>query len=384
MSPATAVVGAGRRLWSSSRRVGPPRSSWNAAFSDPRSETIVRFGDLRANLFRYETGVEAIRIANTRGHVIVLPYMGQMVWRACFDGVELAMHSMFDAPRPAATIIETYGCLAYHAGLLRNGTPTAEDTHPLHGEAPCMPMDRASIACGSDGNGSWISVAGERDYAMGFGAHYRATPHVTLCAGETAFDFVMTVENLSAAPMDLMYLCHANFAFAEGARIVQPAPFDPEHVVTRTAIPGHVSPTDDYRAFLKELAAQPDRMEVLNEPQRYAPEQVFYIKKLRPGADGLAHFMLARREGDGFSIAYDPVAMPHAIRWILNNEDQRVAAFAIPGTCEPEGYAAEKRKGNVRSLASGARETFTTRLGYVDRRHAADLARSIAQSATGA
>ncbi len=185
-------------------------------FFGPKERTIVRCGDLCANLFRYETGVEAIRIVNTRGHVIVLPYMGQMVWRACFDGVELAMHSMFDAPRPAETIIETYGCLAYHAGLLRNGVPTAEDTHPLHGEAPCMPMDRASIACGSDGNGSWISVAGERDYAMGFGAHYRATPHVTLRAAETTFDIVMTVENLSAAAMDLMYLCHANFAFAEG------------------------------------------------------------------------------------------------------------------------------------------------------------------------
>jgi hypothetical protein len=100
-----------------------------------RERTIVRFGDLNASLFRYETGVEAIRLANARGHVIVLPYMGQMIWRACFDGVELAMHSMFDAPRPAQTIIETYGCLAYHAGLLRNGVPTAEDTHPLHGEA---------------------------------------------------------------------------------------------------------------------------------------------------------------------------------------------------------------------------------------------------------
>jgi len=353
-------------------------------YFDDRERTIVRFGDLNASLFRYETGVEAVRIANARGYVIGLPYMGQMVWRACFDGVELAMQSMFDAPRPAQTIIETYGCLAYHAGLLRNGVPTAEDTHPLHGEAPCMPMDRASIACGSDGNGSWISVVGERDYAMGFGAHYRAAPHVTLRADDTTFDIVMTVENLSTAPMDLMYLCHANFAFAEGARIVQPAPFDPEHVVTRTAIPGHVTPTDDYRAFLKELAARPDRMEVLNEPQRYAPEQVFYIKKLTPGADGLAHFMLSRREGDGFSIAYDPVAMPHAIRWILDNGDQRVAAFAIPGTCEPEGYTAEKKKGHVRSLASGARETFTTRLGYVDRRRAADLARSITQSAEGA
>ncbi len=76
--------------------------------------------------------------------------------------------------------------------------------------------------------------------------------------------------------------------------------------------------------------------------------------------------------------------MPPAIRWILDNEDQRVAAFVIPGTCEPEGYAAERRMGHVRSLTSGARETFTTRVGYVDRRHAADLARSIAQSATGA
>ena len=151
--------------------------------------------------------------------------------------------------------------------------------------------------------------------------------------------------------------------------------------MTRTAIPGHVTPTDDYRAFVKELATRPDRMEVLNEPERYAPEQVFYIKKVRPSADGLIHFMLARREGDGFSIAYDPVAMPHAIRWILDNGDQRVAAFAIPGTCEPEGYTTEKQKGHVRSLASGARETFMTRLGYVDRRHAADLARSIAQSA---
>jgi hypothetical protein len=350
-------------------------------FFGDKERTIVKFGDLSASLFRYETGVEAIRIVNPRGHVIVLPYMGQMVWRACFDGVELAMQSMFEAPRPAQTILETYGCLAYHAGLLRNGVPTAEDTHPLHGEAPCLPLDSASIVCGSNEKGLSITVAGERDYAMGFGAHYRAAPHVTLGADATAFDMAMTVENLSADPMDLMYLCHANFAFAEGARIVQPVPFDSDHVVTRTAMPGHVSPTDDYRAFLSELAAHPGRMEVLDEPQRYAPEQVFYIKKLTPGADGLVHFMLARREGDGFSIAYDPVAMPHTIRWILANSDQRVAAFAIPGTCEPEGYAAEKRKGNVRSLAGGARETFTTRLGYVDRRHAADLARSIAQQA---
>ena len=104
----------------------------------------------------------------------------------------------------------------------------------------------------------------------------------------------MTVENLSAAPMDLMYLCHANFAFAEGARIVQPAYV---RSGARRDPDGHsgasLTPTDDYRAFVKELATRPDRMEVLNEPERYAPEQVFYIKKVEARCcDALIHFML--------------------------------------------------------------------------------------------
>ena len=39
-------------------------------------------------------------------------------------------------------------------------------------------------------------------------------------------------------------MCHVNFAFCEGARIVQPIPFTPDHVVARTAVPGHVTPND--------------------------------------------------------------------------------------------------------------------------------------------
>ena len=187
----------------------------------------------------------------------------------------------------------------------------------------------------------------------------------------------MRVENLSVKPMDLMYLCHVNFAFVAGGRIVQPVPFGPDFVVARTAIPSFVAATDDYRALIAELALRPDRMEVLSEPERYDPEQVFYIKHLRPGPDGLVHFAMLRPEGDALSIAYDPVALPHTIRWVLQSGDQRVAAFAMPGTCEPEGYTAEKRKGHVRSLAAGARACFTTRLGYADRAQATALVHTI-------
>jgi hypothetical protein len=36
---------------------------------------------------------------------------------------------------------------------------------------------------------------------------------------------------------------------------------------------------------------------------------------------------------------------------------------AMPATCEPEGYTAEKRKGNVRILPARASARFVTRLG---------------------
>src|SRR5574340_535953 len=133
-------------------------------------------GELRASLFTYDTGVEAIRLQNSRGGVVVLPYMGQMVWGATFDGVELAMQSMFSAPRPAKTIVETYGCLAYHCGILRSGVPGPGDNHALHGEAPCAEMDAAGIVFGGDARGPFIAATGVREYAMGFGAHYLATP----------------------------------------------------------------------------------------------------------------------------------------------------------------------------------------------------------------
>ena len=49
----------------------------------------------------------------------------------------------------------------------------------------------------------------------------------------------------------------------------------------------------------------------------------------------------------------------------------------MPATCEPEGYTAARRKGNVRSLSSGARARFAIRVGYVDKEHAASAAARI-------
>lgn len=330
-------------------------------------KTVLTAGALSASLFRYSTGVAALRLRNGRGEVVILPWMGGMIWSAAFDGVNLAMESGFDAPRPAESIAETYGCFAFHSGLLRNGVPAPEDDHAAHGEFPCAPMERAWLELGEDDAGPYLRAVSQREYVMGFGAHYRAHPSVTLRPGATLFDIGLSVENLSGKPMELMYMCHINFAFAPGARILQPAPFTPDRTAVRRAVPAHVQPNPAYLALIGDLAANPARMERLDEPHLYEPEQVFYIHGLGTDVAGDTHLMLRRQEGDGFAMSYSPSSFPHTVRWIMADPDQKVAAFALPSTCQPEGYAAEKRKGHVRLLPPRGHAEFTVRTGYLDR-----------------
>lgn len=346
------------------------------AFFTSTEQEIFTVGEISVSLFRYDSGVEALRLKNSRGHLLVLPFMGQMVWDAVFDGVCLSMKDMFKQPHPATGILETYGCFAYHSGLLRNGCPSPEDTHPLHGEMPCAPMDRAYLVCGEDKQGMYVSLVSEWEYVMGFGSHYLASPRILLRPKESLFDLEMNVKNLSEAPMDLMYISHVNFGLVKGGKIFQAAGFTPSDTCVRTSIPGHVQPTPAYLKLIDELAKHPERAEVLKDVERYNPEQVFFMRNLKSDKKGLTHMMVRRPEKDGFYMSWSPKEMPKTIRWLLCNSDQEVGSFALPGSCEPEGYLAEKIKGNVRRLAGGKSARFKVRLGYLDRK-AADATQDV-------
>lgn len=329
-------------------------------------QVVLRAGALTASVFRYPSGIEALRLRNARGSLVLLPWYGQMVWQAEFDGVSLAMQSGFTMPLPADSIAGSYGCFAFHSGLLRNGVPSAEDDHAAHGEFPCSAMARAWLKLGEDADGPTLRLVGERDHIIGFGPRYRAHPSVTLGEHDTMLEIGMQVENRSGRPMELMYMAHVNFAFVTGGRIVQPVPFTPARVRVRRAVPAHVRPNPGYLAFIETLSETPARMECLDEPARYDPEQVFYLDGLPTDADGRTHTMLRRPQGDAFALSHRPAQFSRCVRWILDDPDQKVAAFALPATCEPEGYAAELRKGNVRLLAPGERATFAVSAGYLD------------------
>ena len=329
-----------------------------------RERILLDLGSIQISAFSYTGGIAALRLKNKRGYVVVLPFYGQMIWDAYFDGIDLKMENMFSRPKYAGNIAGTYGCFAFHSGLLSNGCPGKEDTHPLHGEFSCAVMDKAYLDFNFVGDEPRVKLVSEYEYVMGFGSHYLAAPEVCMEADSGSITMNMKVKNLSQQPMPLMYMCHINFAFAEGGRIIQPLPFTAENIKVRTEIPGHVVASPEYVAFIDKLNSDPTPHEILVDPEKYNPEQVFYLQNMR----GKVIHYLKRQEDDSFFVAYDADNFTHAVRWLLYNSDQKVAAFVLPSTCEPEGYTAELQKGNVRMLGGEEAVAFSVRLGHLDKK----------------
>ncbi|MEH1478211.1 aldose 1-epimerase family protein [Cutibacterium avidum] len=305
---------------------------------------------------RYESGVASVTVSNSRGHVEVLPFMGQIIWDVVFDGVSLTMDNMFSQPQPADVIVNTYGCFAFHSGLLANGCPAPEDTHPLHGEFPCSRFDEGWLEV----SGDTIAVSGRREYAQGFGHHYQAVPRVSLAAGATMIDIDLSVTNLSHyQPMPLQYMCHMNYAWIDGARMSQSIG---DVFQLRRSVPAHVSPTQDWLAFNEEILAGGVDSQVLADGSRYDPEIVYFADDL-PQYGSMARFEMSLPEGGRFVTEFSTEEFTTATRWLLHNADQRVCAFVLPGTCRPEGRNAAEASGTLINLEAGETRHFHVHTG---------------------
>ncbi|EES49826.1 MULTISPECIES: aldose 1-epimerase family protein [Clostridium] len=302
---------------------------------------IYKSGEFEVTLFRYPSDIEAIELKNSRGKVTILPYMGQIIWGLEFDNCDLTMKNMFRMPQYAKEIVDTYGCFAFHSGLLANGCPSAKDTHPLHGEMACSKMDKSWIEVDND----FVKIAGSVEYTKGFGNHYLAEPSVTLEKGKSNISIEMSVTNLSECQdMPLQYMCHMNYAYIENAKLTQSLPN--EAFVIRKSIPAHVKPTEQWLAYNKELQKNPGQLNILNKSKMYDPEIVFFADDLQKHGENLT-FQMNSPDGVTFFTKFSSRDFNYATRWLLYNEDQQVAAFVLPGTCRPEGFNAAKESGTL-------------------------------------
>jgi hypothetical protein len=115
------------------------------AFFGQKEKILANYAGLSAIAFQYDSGVCGLGLKNELGQLVLLPFQGQQIWSAEFGGRNLTMKSMFAEPRPTREYLETYGGFLLHCGATAMGVPSKEDTHPLHGELPNAPFQRAYL-----------------------------------------------------------------------------------------------------------------------------------------------------------------------------------------------------------------------------------------------
>lgn len=321
---------------------------------------LVVYGDLTATTFRFTGGVCAVRLKNSLGELVLLPFQGQQIWSAEFSaqGVArrpLTMRSMFDRPRATHEFLATFGGFLQHCGVSGVGGPSAEDDHALHGELPNAPYEDAWLLTGTDQNGPFIGLGGSYRHTVAFGHNYLAEPCVKLHSGRSLFHVAINITNLKKIDMELFYLAHVNFRPVDGGRLVYSAVCSPRHVRVRTSVPAHINPPDGYREFIDRLARDPSIHETLDSAMAYDPEVVFFIDYLAD-EEGWAHTLQVHPDGSADYLRHRPAELPRATRWISRTPDQDAIALVEAGTSEPEGYRIEKAKGNFAVLKPS--ETF--------------------------
>jgi hypothetical protein len=330
-----------------------------------KERVLLEAAGLSVSTFQFESGVCAVRMSNDLGGVVMLPFQGQQIWSAEFGGRPLGMTSFFTEPQPTRVYLETYGAFLLHCGVTAMGVPSAQDSHPLHGELPNAPYQQAWIVLGEDDGGEYIGLSGLYHHIVAFNHNYMAQPEVKLYRKSSLLHITLTIHNLKASPMEWMYLAHINFRPVDYGRMVYSALPTPENVRVRLSIPSHIRPGPGYVEFLQALKEHPEQHHVFTPDKVFDPEVVFAIDYLSD-EQGWAHSLHVHPDGSADYVRFSPAQLDKSIRWIVRTADQQALGLSMPATAEPEGYTAEKAKGNIKVIPGHGQVSFEIVAGYLN------------------
>lgn len=334
-------------------------------FFAEKEHLLAEEGELRATAFRFSTGVEALKIENSRGYFVILPFQGQQLWDFHFADRDLKMVTTIKEPRPTGDFLETYGGFLYHCGVLCMGVP--DDKHPHHGELPNHPFDEAYLEIGCDETGSYIAVGGSVTNRVAFTHAYRFSPRCRLDSGATTVTVDVKVENLRSDPMEYMYLCHINFRPMDGARLIDSVPRDKEHIKVHRVIPESLPETSKQalRSYMDELENDPTVMDKVGaEGQYYLPEICFTLR-YATDRDHRGYTLQYLPGKGGCYVSHPTDVLPYGIRWISRTSHEDAMGMVLPATAEHLGYDYAKEQGQIKYLDANSSVSFSLKLGFL-------------------
>lgn len=317
-----------------------PTLSLDPTMFDTSPREVFARGDLMVSAFRFGSGVEALRIDNGVGYVVVLPFVGQQVWRAHLHGRELSMVTQFDEPVDAATYTDYdagNGAYLIHCGGTAMGIPGPGDTHPLHGQMPFARHRNVELVADD------LAVTVRGGFTL---PAISAITSLTITAGSGILDSTVRLTNTGDVTSPLMYLAHANFRPARGGHLIET--LEPgRHIISRMDFELDGEP---FESRLLDSGSVP--MHRLLEPHaRVEPQLIQEVPVAR--TDGTVTTRMRHTDGTSDVVTHRCPELTHSVRWIKRTAVDDAFAFAMPATATPGGFTAENARGNVRFYEPG-------------------------------
>lgn len=347
------------------------RVNFKSSFFTDRPIELLRDGELSATAFRYETGVCGLRIQNQHCDMVVLPYMGQQIWFAEFNGKNLTQKSIFDQPLNTTKFGDNYGGLLLHCGLTNINCADEGENYPLHGELPFADYPETYTGIGRDEKGKYLAVGGTFVHRNSQEYHYAYSPELRLYDGSAVAEMHIDIHNRRNSKLDYMFLCHINWLAVDGSRIVYSAKKDKEHIQADPIEMNGDSPLEvKYREYGQKLLEDPTLADVLDsKTQCFDPEMCINIR-YESDEQHWGHAMQVMPDGDACYVGFRTAELPYALRWLCRTGDEDGIGVALPTTGTNRSTAYQKEHGLFNTLAPGAHESIRFNFGYLGQNEA--------------
>ena len=356
------------------------RVNFRPSFFGDRPLVLLEDGELKATAFCYESGVCGLKIENEHCSMVVLPYMGQQIWFAEFEGRNLTQKSIFDQPLATTKFGDNYGGLLLHCGLTNINCPGDGEDYPIHGELPFANYPETYAGIGRDEAGTYLAVGGTFVYRNSQEYHYAYSPELRLYAGATVAQMHIDIHNRRANDLEYMFMCHMNWLAVEGSHMVYSAPKDKEHIVVSPTELGGDSPRAvAIREYGKRLVEDPTIGDVLDSKTQCNDPEMCTTIRYKGDEKGWAHAMQVMPEGDACYVGFDTAKLPYALRWVCRTGDEDGIGIALPTTGTNHSTAYQREHGLFNTLAPYAHDRLRFDFGYLPKERAQEMESHINQ-----
>lgn len=354
------------------------RVNFKPSFFGDRPVELLRDGALSATAFRYETGVCGLKIKNQHCSMVVLPYMGQQIWFAEFEGKNLTQKSIFDQPQATTKFGDNYGGLLLHCGLNNINCAEEGEDYPLHGELPFADYPETYTGIGHDEKGKYLAVGGTYVYRNSQEFHWAYSPELRLYDDASVLEMHIDIHNRRQSPLDYMFMCHMNWLAVDGSRLVYSAKKDKEHIIPDPPVMDGDSPRAvRMREFSKKLLEDPTILDVLDSKTQCCDPEMCINVKYECDKNNWAHAMQVMPDGDACYVGFRTTELPYALRWFCRTGDEDGVGIALPTTGTNRSTAYQKAHGYFNTLEPGAHESIRFNFGYLKKEQADAMAAHI-------